>query len=216
MGIVQDTLCGIRKLTLRDCFLDWNMMQNILLWLPEWSGEIPTPAIIRPKPLWTGKQILSMTIPKGVNIARAADPKSAHPVHDDGILIENGEIVYGIVDKKTVGASMGGLIHVVFREKGPEATRTLFTGLQTVVNYWLFHNGFSIGIGDTVADKKTMAYITEQTRMRKENVAKTIDDASNDRLKAAPGMTIRESFESRVERELNLTRDHSGQYAQKN
>ena len=28
-------------------------------------------------------------------------------------------------------------------------------------------------------------------------------------------MTIRESFESRVERELNLTRDHSGKYAQK-
>lgn len=88
--------------------------------------------------------------------------------------------------------------------------------LQQVVNHWLFHNGFSIGIGDTVADKKTMAYIMEQIRMRKENVAKAIDDASNDRLKAAPGMTIRESFESRVERELNLARDHSGQYAQKN
>ena len=71
-----------------------------------------------------------MTIPKGVNIARASDPKSPHPVHDDGILIENGEIIYGIVDKKTVGAAMGGLVHVVLREKGPEATRTLFTGLQ--------------------------------------------------------------------------------------
>jgi hypothetical protein len=32
MGIVQDTLCGIRKFTLRDSFLDWNQVQNILLW----------------------------------------------------------------------------------------------------------------------------------------------------------------------------------------
>jgi DNA-directed RNA polymerase II subunit RPB1 len=37
MGIVQDTLCGIRKFTLRDCFLDWNQVQNILLWVPEWA-----------------------------------------------------------------------------------------------------------------------------------------------------------------------------------
>lgn len=43
--------------------------------------------------------------------------------------------MYGIVEKKTAGASLGGLVHVVFREKGPEVTRTLFTGLQKVVNY---------------------------------------------------------------------------------
>ncbi|KAH8111472.1 beta and beta-prime subunits of DNA dependent RNA-polymerase [Phellopilus nigrolimitatus] len=173
------------KFTLRDSFLDWTQVQNILLWVPNWDGSIPTPAILKPKPLWTGKQILSMTIPR---------------VFDDGMLIENGEIIFGIVEKKTVGASQGGLIHVVFREKGPEATRTLFTGLQQIVNYWLFHNW----------------YITEQIKMRKANVTQAIEDAHSDRLKAAPGMTIRESFESRVERELNLARDHSGQYAQKN
>ncbi|KAA1468311.1 beta and beta-prime subunits of DNA dependent RNA-polymerase [Dentipellis sp. KUC8613] len=216
MGIVQDTLCGIRKFTLRDTFLDWNQVQNILLWVPDWDGTVPIPAVIKPKPMWTGKQILSMVIPRGINIQRSPEPKSANPVFDDGMLIENGEIVFGIVEKKTVGASQGGLVHVVFREKGPEATRTLFTGLQQVVNFWLFHNGFSIGIGDTIADKKTMTYITDHIAERKANVRRIIDDATHDRLKAAPGMTIRESFESRVERELNLARDTSGQYAQKN
>ena len=47
------------------------------------------------------------------------------------------------------------------------------------------------------------------------NVTQFIDDATHDRLKAAPGMTIRESFESLVERQLNLARDTSSQYAQK-
>jgi hypothetical protein len=51
--------------------------------------------------------------------------------------VENGEIISGVVEKKTVGALQGGLTHVVFREKGPEATRTLFAGLQCIVNYWL-------------------------------------------------------------------------------
>ncbi len=130
--------------------------------------------------------------------------------------IENGEILFGIVEKKTVGASAGGLIHVVFREKGPEATRTLFTGLQQIVNYWLFHNGFSIGIGDTVADKKTMEYITEQIKIHKDNVARLIEDAYLDRMKPKPGMTIHETFESLVSEQLNEARDKSGQYAEKN
>lgn len=216
MGIVQDTLCGIRKFTLRDTFLDWQQVQNILLWVPEWDGVVPIPAIIKPKPLWTGKQLLSMAIPRGINIHRSSAPKSSHPVFDDGMMIENGEIIYGIVEKKTVGASQGGLVHVVFREKGPEATRQLFTGIQKIVNYWLFHNGFSIGIGDTIADQKTMKYITEHIAERKQNVAEIIEDAYHDRLKPSPGMTLRESFESRVERELNLARDTPGRYAQDN
>jgi len=51
MGIVQDTLCGIRKFTLRDCFLEHDFVQNILLWVPGWDGIVPPPAIFKPKPL---------------------------------------------------------------------------------------------------------------------------------------------------------------------
>jgi DNA-directed RNA polymerase II subunit RPB1 len=214
MGIVQDTLCGIRKFTVRDCFLDWSQVQNIMLWVPDWDGTVPTPAIIKPKPLWTGKQILSMAIPRGINIFRAPDPQSPNPVFDDGMLVENGEIIFGVVEKKTVGASQGGLVHVVFREKGPEATRTLFTGLQCIVNYWLFHNGFSIGIGDTIADRATMEFVSTNIEEKKVKVRKIIQEAQKDQLKPSPGMTIRESFESSVEFELNRARDDSGRHAQ--
>ncbi|OJA17354.1 hypothetical protein AZE42_11683 [Rhizopogon vesiculosus] len=48
--------------------------------------------------------------------------KSSNPVFNDGMLIENGEIIFGIVEKKVIGASQGGLVHIVFHEKGPGAT----------------------------------------------------------------------------------------------
>ncbi|KAG8714811.1 DNA-directed RNA polymerase II subunit rpb1 [Ceratobasidium sp. 423] len=220
MGIVQDTLCGIRKVTLRDNFLDWNFVQNILLWVPEWDGQVPVPTILKPKPLWTGKQILSLCIPSGINVFRAPDKDKrtsrvpANPVADDGICIENGEILYGVVEKKTVGASQAGLIHITFREKGPEITRDLFTSLQKVVNFWLLHNGFSIGIGDTIADKGTMSKITAHIETAKNNVLLLIQKAQYDGLRAEPGMTIRESFESHVNRELNMARDKTGKDAQ--
>lgn len=54
MGIVQDTLCAARKLTKRDVFLDKDQMMNLLMHLPTWDGKMPMPAIIKPKPIWTG------------------------------------------------------------------------------------------------------------------------------------------------------------------
>ncbi|KAF9487618.1 beta and beta-prime subunits of DNA dependent RNA-polymerase, partial [Pleurotus eryngii] len=121
---------------------------------------------------------------------------------------ENGEIIWGIIEK-TVGASQGGLVRVIFREKGPEGACALFSGLQKVVNYWLFPNGFSSGIGDTIGDAKTMAFITQTIASHKAEVAAIRERATIDEHKAAPGMTIRESFESQVERQLNLAHDTS-------
>ncbi|KAF8834028.1 beta and beta-prime subunits of DNA dependent RNA-polymerase [Paxillus ammoniavirescens] len=202
MGIVQDRPCGIH-FTFRDTFLDWNHVQNILLWIPDWDGTVPTLTIIRPKPLWKGKQILSMVIPRGINIHRAPDPKSSHPVFDNGVMIDNGGIMFGIVDKKTVGAMQDGLSH-------------LFTGIQTVTHFWLFHNGLSIGISDVIAGPKVMNYIVQCISDKKQQVAEIIEDTYHDHLKPVPGMTIRESFESKVEGELNRACDDSGQYTQKN
>jgi len=54
MGIVQDTLCGIYKICRRDIFLSREEVMNIMLWVPDWDGVIPQPAIVKPRPRWTG------------------------------------------------------------------------------------------------------------------------------------------------------------------
>jgi DNA-directed RNA polymerase II subunit RPB1 len=28
---------------------------NLLMWVEDWKGDIPMPAILKPRPLWTGK-----------------------------------------------------------------------------------------------------------------------------------------------------------------
>ncbi|GAA6057289.1 hypothetical protein JCM3770_001700 [Rhodotorula araucariae] len=215
MGIVQDTLCGIRKFTLRDCFMDEDFIQNILLWVPDWDGVVPPPAIMKPKPLWTGKQIISMCIPAGINLYRASASRTVAPSDDDGMFIEDGQIMFGTVDKKTVGTSQGGLIHVIYREKGHIVCRDFFSGVQKVVNYWLLHNGFSIGIGDTVPDKGTMEAIQGFINTAKTEVENIILLAHDDKLEPEPGMTVRESFESKVTRALNQARDSSGRSAER-
>merc|ERR1719460_2512575 len=63
MGIVQDSLLAVAKFTKRDTFMEMDLAMNIMMWLPVWDGIMPTPCILKPKPLWTGKQILSFLLP---------------------------------------------------------------------------------------------------------------------------------------------------------
>lgn len=57
-----------------------DQMMTILMFLPIWDGKMPMPAILKPKPLWTGKQIFSLIIPGNVNLIRT---HSTHPDEED-------------------------------------------------------------------------------------------------------------------------------------
>ncbi|CAF1032039.1 unnamed protein product [Rotaria sordida] len=42
----------------------------VMVHLPSWDEHIPQAAILKPKPLWTGKQLFSLILPKEVNCVR--------------------------------------------------------------------------------------------------------------------------------------------------
>ncbi|XP_052784228.1 DNA-directed RNA polymerase II subunit RPB1-like [Mya arenaria] len=224
MGIVQDTLTAVRKMTKRDVFLTRGEVMNILMFLPSWDGHMPQPAILKPKPQWTGKQIFSLIIPGRVNLIRT---HSTHPDEEDKgpyrwispgdtkVLIEDGELMSGILCKKSLGTSAGALAHVVFLEMGYEIAGYLYGNIQTVVNNWLLIEGHSIGIGDTIADPETYIEIQDTIKKAKLDVIEVIEKAHNDELEPTPGNTLRQTFENQVNRILNDARDKTGSKAQK-
>ncbi|EFQ98500.1 DNA-directed RNA polymerase II subunit RPB1 [Nannizzia gypsea CBS 118893] len=220
MGIVQDTLCGIYKICRRDVFLTKEQVMNLLLWVPDWDGVLPQPAILKPRPRWSGKQMISMVLPSGLNLLRIDKDKSPisekfSPLADGGVLVHGGELMYGMFSKKTVGATGGGVVHTIFNEYGPDTAMSFFNGAQRVVNYWLLHNGFSIGIGDTIPDLATIQKIENAVRVRKEEVDSITASATENTLEALPGMNVRETFESKVSRALNNARDEAGTATEK-
>lgn len=68
ISLVMDSLLGIRLFTKRDNFLEKEQVMNLMMFDGEFDGNIPNPAILKPRTLWTGKQILSMIIPE-VNLS---------------------------------------------------------------------------------------------------------------------------------------------------
>ncbi|KAI5859082.1 DNA-directed RNA polymerase II subunit [Tricharina praecox] len=214
MGIVQDTLCGIYKMCRRDVFLAKDQVMNLLMWVPNWDGAMPHPAILKPRPRWTGKQMISLIIPEGINKVSLNDGNWS-PLEDDGLLVHGGELMFGLLNKKAVGQAQQSLIHIIYNEKGWRRCMEFFNGCQTVVNYWLLHNGFSIGIGDTIPDAATIAKIAETVRSKKQEVADVTEKAQKNTLEPLPGMNIRETFESLVSKSLNSARDVAGSDTEK-
>jgi DNA-directed RNA polymerase II subunit RPB1 len=220
MGIVQDTLLGCRKITKRDCFIEKDLFMNILMWWEDFDGKVPAPTILKPRPLWTGKQVFNLIIPKQINLKRTSawHAESEGPDMTPGdtqVRIEKGEVISGTLCKKTLGTSTGSLIHVIWEEVGPDAARKFLGHTQWLVNYWLLQQGFSIGIGDTIADASTMETINETIQKAKNDVKELIRCLQEKQLEPEPGRTIVESFENRVNQVLNKARDDAGSSAQK-
>uniref|UniRef100_A0A915CGP7 DNA-directed RNA polymerase n=1 Tax=Parascaris univalens TaxID=6257 RepID=A0A915CGP7_PARUN len=224
MGIVQDTLTAVRMMTKRDVFIELPRMMDLLMQMPNWDGKIPQPAILKPKPLWTGKQVFTLIIPGNVNVLRT---HSTHPDDEDSgpykwispgdtkVIIEHGELLAGIICSKTIGRSAGNLLHVVTLELGWEVAAHFYSHIQTTVNAWLLAEGHTIGIGDTIADQATYKDIQETIRKAKYDVVEVIEKAHNDELEPTPGNTLRQTFENMVNRILNDARDRTGGSAQR-
>ena len=224
MGIVQDTLTASNKMTKRDVFIEKDNVMNLLLQVPTWNGVVPQPAILKPRPLWTGKQLFSLTIPGKVNCTRT------HNSHPDGedlgqykwlspgdtkVLIENGELICGMLDKRTLGPSSGSLMHIVALELTHVEAGEFYGHIQTLINNWLLIDGHTIGIGDTIADEQTYTEIRETIETAKNQVIEVIEKAHHDDLEATPGNTLRQTFENTVNQILNNARDKTGGSAQR-
>lgn len=219
MGLVQDVLLGIKLLTLRDTFVNKEDLFNILMWIEKWNGEIPKPAIIKPKPLWTGKQIISMVIPE-INYIKnnEADEKTFYE-RDNAVIIKRGELLVGSFSKPIVGSTRGSLIGCIWIDYGPEETKDFMTSAQRITNNWLLLHGFTVGIGDTIASNAILNTIEEKIVTAKKQFYEALTDTQREKKKIIihqPGKTIIESFEHKVNTLLNDCRADIGKLLNEN
>jgi len=217
MGIVQDSLLAVQKMTKRDVFIKKDVMMNLLMWVQDWDGRIPPPTIYKPEELWTGKQVMSMILPK-INLKGKANNGGPKPdtfnVYDNQVTVMEGELVEGTIDKKTIGSGMGGLIHTAWLDVGHEDTARFMNQVQVVINYWALQNSFSIGVCDAIADFATMEQIASTINKAKMQVNDLVRQGQRGELETQPGRTMIESFEQFVNKVLNTARDHAGKSAQ--
>jgi DNA-directed RNA polymerase I subunit RPA1 len=122
------------------------------------------PAIMHPQQLWTGKQVISTVLRVLMHLA---DPEhrckslsmtsrakvgpafwGQHAAEESTVIIRDGELVQGVLDKAQVGASPFGLVHCVHEWLGPEAAADLLSVFSRLFTLFLRQHGHTTGVDD--------------------------------------------------------------------
>ncbi|TVY19931.1 DNA-directed RNA polymerase I subunit rpa1 [Lachnellula arida] len=166
-GLIQDHISVSVWMCSRDTFFDRATYQQLIYncLRPE-SGHIVgdrietvPPAIIKPSPRWTGKQVIT-TILKNIKPINCAPlvltSKSSVPGDrwgpnggEEGVVRFNGgEFVTGILDKAQIGPTGGGFIHSIHEVYGPTAAGKMLSILGRLLTKFLHMRAFTCGMDD--------------------------------------------------------------------
>ncbi|KAG8413597.1 hypothetical protein J3458_012671 [Metarhizium acridum] len=165
-GLIQDHISISIALCSRDTFFSRGDYHSLVYCAirPE-SGHIfgeriqlVPPAIIKPVPRWTGKQVISTILKNtqpinygALNLRGESQIKAEQwgPKSEEGtVLIQEGEFVTGILDKSQIGQSSGGLIHAIHEIHGPAIASKLLSALGRLLTRYLNMRAFSCGVDD--------------------------------------------------------------------
>ena len=221
IGAGKDYISGAYLLTRKSTVLTADVLGKIISYVG-YTGEVPEPAITDPEPLWTGKQAFSMFLPDDFSfVTRAniclhcAECKNEACEHDAYVLIQNGNLVTGIIDKNSIGAERPDTIfHRIIKDYGTDAGHDFLNGISRLINGFLTINGFTYSFDELTLQEKEIKSISKVMRTMEKSVAKLTGEFQDGVLERLPGQTLRESFEIKVMNELAKARDGAGNIVQ--
>lgn len=157
--------------------------------------RIPPPALLDP-PRWTGKQALSMCLPAGFSL------------DTPDCCIKDGHFVRGSYNKKILGTSRGGIVHMLHLHAGSASVSRFLDDQQLIATEFAMQHGASVGIGDMIVPRETIERldaVIAQTRAQITDLIARDDSASEE---------LHPRIEQRVNALLNACRDQAGHLAQ--
>lgn len=180
-GLIQDHISMGTWFTCRDSFFDEDDYNQLLYSClrPESFHtvsdriQLVPPAVMKPKYLWTGKQIIT-TVLKNITPPRRSGlnlkSKSSTPGeqwgegNEDGeVIFKDGEMLCGILDKKQIGPTAGGFIDSIHEIYGHTVAGRLIGILGRLMTRFLNMRAFTCGIDD-------LRLTGEGDRIRKEKL----------------------------------------------
>lgn len=225
IAATQDFITGSYLLTQKDTFLGKEEACQLVATL--FAGEdvflhvdLPPPAILKPRVLWTGKQIFSMLLkpnkqcPIEANLrakGRAYTSDEELCVKDSFVVIRNSELLAGTMDKSTLGSGgKNNIFYVLLRDWSEEASTTVMWRLGRLESYYIMNRGFSIGIGDVTPG---LGLLRAKNRLLHAGYSKCnqyIQELADGQLQCQPGCSGEQTLEAVILKELSVIRDHAG------
>lgn len=142
IGCLQDTLSGAYMLSTFNTTFD-GYTANMLLANTSFINKIK----LDKNKTYTGTELFSKIIPKGINRVVKKNGKVIFEIRD-------GEIVTGILDKKSLSTARNSIVHYVWDKYGADATQNFIDDSQRLILNYLMLQGQTVSFKDTIANKK--------------------------------------------------------------
>ncbi|HPC89310.1 MAG TPA: DNA-directed RNA polymerase subunit A' [Methanothrix sp.] len=182
--------------------------------LPEPEGEVDG------QPYWTGKQIFSLILPRGLNLTFKADfcyncdvCRGPDCENDAYVVIKDGKLLKGTIDAEAVGAFKGKITDRIIKEYSPSVASEFLDRMTRLALRGIMHAGFSFGIDDEDIPQEATEQIEETTRTAREKSQQLIEAYRAGELEPLPGRTLDETLEMRIMQTLGKARDTAGKIA---
>ncbi|ENN95928.1 DNA-directed RNA polymerase subunit A' [Methanocaldococcus villosus KIN24-T80] len=173
-------------------------------------------------PLYSGKKIFSKALPKGLNLRfkaricrKCKECKKEDCEYDAYVVIKDGELIKGVIDKNAYGAEAGILLHTIVKEYGHEAGRKFLDSVTKMVIRTLMLKGFTTGIDDIDIPKEALEEIEEVLNEAEKKVEEIIEKYKKGELELLPGKDLEESRETHINNVLRDARDKAGEIAER-
>ena len=228
IAATQDFITAAFLLSGKDRFYDLKTFTYLVQQMMDGTEhlDLPMPAILRPRLLWTGKQIFSMLLRpnKKSNVLVNLDAKcrgfKGHPKYgpymcpNDGYLvIRNSEVLAGVMDKSTVGSGKkDSVFYVILRDFGPDDTIVAMSRLAKLCSRGLTNMGFSIGVGDVFPSPSLTQHKEKLVKDAYVECDGYITQFNTGKLEKAPGCNMEMTLENKMSGILSRVREDAGQY----
>ena len=221
IGAGKDYITGAYLLTRKETMLKANEVGMLLSYVG-YTGEIPKPAVMEPEPLWSGKSLFSIFLPSDFSfVTRAnicmhcAECKYDECEYDAYVVIQNGVLKSGVIDRNSIGAERADTIfHRVIKDYGTDAGHDFLNGISRLINGFLTLRGFTYSYDELGLGEREIEAIKKVMAEMEESVAKLTEEYHSGALERLPGQTMQESFEIKVMNVLANARDRAGEIVQ--
>jgi len=217
IGAIHDYITAAFLLTKRSTLLTKNEVASLLM-EAGYKGPLPEPVIKWPIELWSGKQIFSLFLPEDISFTKQASICLKCPIclgvecpYDAYLVVEDGEILSGVIDKNTIGAEKPeNIVQYLIRSHGTDAAREFMDNVFRMLIRFLDRHGFTMGVDSLDIPKEAHRRIEEIVKEGEKKVNELIKIAKRGELEPLPGKTLEDTLETRIMEVLSLVLEKVG------
>ena len=207
IGCTQDAISGNYVLT-----KDATMRREDAIDLLAAVGMVDFSKLPR-KAVVTGKEVFSALLPDDFNYSghsRLCDRSKDKCEKDTHVIIENGKLVSGVMDRNSLGEESGLMLRNIHQKYGKDYSIDSLGKVFRLGILYLLKIGFTSALSDTDLPESAKLKIKEDLEAAKKEVDSLIAQFKENKLDALPGKTAQQTLELRILQVLNKARNETG------